>query len=53
MGQFPAAVGKHARRLDIYQENGPLSDFRQRVIDGIKTAGDIVDEVKEVLDRLQ
>jgi hypothetical protein len=45
--KFPDAVGRHAHALDIYQSNGPLGDARQSLLDTIKTATEIYDDLKD------
>lgn len=46
--QFPAAVGQHATRLDIYQADTPsFVDLRNKLIDFVKSLGDVAQAVKD------
>jgi hypothetical protein len=50
---FPEAVGRYGARVDVYQADTPsYRDLRNELIDGIKAAGDIAQEVKDVLGQL-
>ncbi len=51
--QFPGVIGKYATRLDIYQSDAPdLKPFRDRLIEDIKAAGDVAQEIKDQWHRL-
>jgi len=51
--QLPDAVGHYAADLQIYDGDAAnFVDLRNRIIDGIKAAGDIAAEVKAVLGQL-
>ncbi len=49
---FPEAVGIHTQSLDIYHSSGPLGDSRAALISAIKTARDIAQEIKDIIDIL-
>jgi hypothetical protein len=52
--QFPDAVGHYAADLRIYHADNPnYVNLRNSIIDGIKAAGDIAQEIKDVLGQLQ
>jgi hypothetical protein len=51
--QFPDVVGKYAEGMDIYQADAAsFVDLRNRIIEGIKAAADIAQEIKDQLDKL-
>jgi hypothetical protein len=54
LNSFPEAVGHHAADLRIYHaDEANYVDLRNRLIDFIKSAGDIAQAVKAELDKLQ
>ncbi len=48
---FPEVVGRHTASLGIVQSEEGLGNFRNVVINGLKTAGDIAAELKEQINR--
>ncbi|MCT7955160.1 hypothetical protein [Laspinema palackyanum] len=47
--KLPDEVGKYTTGLDIVQSDEGLGDFRNKVIQGIKTTKEIVDELKPII----
>jgi hypothetical protein len=51
---YPAAVGQHTARLDIYHADNPnYINLRNSLIDAIKAGGDVAQAVKDVWYQLQ
>lgn len=52
--QFPAPVGEHAARIDIYHaDEANFINLRDALIDGLKAVADVAAAVKAVWDQLQ